>query len=42
MAKNRSRRLRKKMHIEEFREVGIFGCMAFPGRYIWRAGRSNR
>ena len=33
MAKNRSRRLRKKMHIDEFQE---FGGMAIPGRYIGR------
>lgn len=36
MAKNRSRRLRKKMHIDEFQELGFFGGMAIPGRYIGR------
>lgn len=30
MAKNRSRRLRKKMHIEEFREVGFSVAWRFP------------
>ena len=35
MAKNRSRRLRKKMHIDEFR-IRFFGGMAIPGRYIGR------
>ena len=29
MAKNRSRRLRKKMHIDEFQELGFSGI--FPG-----------
>ncbi|SQD01735.1 protein [Escherichia coli] len=36
MAKNRSRRLRKKMHIDEFPGIRIFGGMAIPGRYIGR------
>ena len=30
MAKNRSRRLRKKMHIEEFQEVGFSVAWRFP------------
>lgn len=30
MAKNRSRRLRKKMHIEEFQEVGFSIAWRFP------------
>ena len=30
MAKNRSRRLRKKMHIEEFHEVGFSVAWRFP------------
>lgn len=33
MAKNRSRRLRKKMHIEEFREVGFSVARRFPERH---------
>lgn len=30
MAKNRSRRLRKKMHIDEFKEVGFSVAWRFP------------
>ena len=30
MAKNRSRRLRKKMHIDEFQEVGFSVAWRFP------------
>ncbi|WP_213715366.1 YggL family protein [Cedecea lapagei] len=30
MAKNRSRRLRKKMHIEEFQELGFSIAWCFP------------
>ena len=30
MAKNRSRRLRKKMHIEEFQEIGFSVAWRFP------------
>ncbi len=30
MAKNRSRRLRKKMHIDEFRELGFSVAWRFP------------
>lgn len=33
MAKNRSRRLRKKMHIDEFQELG-FRWHGVSGRYI--------
>lgn len=29
MAKNRSRRLRKKMHIDEFQELGFFRTVGF-------------
>ncbi len=36
MAKNRSRSLRKKMHIDELAGIRIFGGMAIPGRYIGR------
>ncbi|VTM91208.1 Uncharacterized protein conserved in bacteria [Raoultella ornithinolytica] len=42
MAKNRSRRLRKKMHIDEFQEIGFFRRMAFSGREHRRAYRSHR
>lgn len=30
MAKNRSRRLRKKMHIDEFQELGFSVAWRFP------------
>lgn len=30
MAKNRSRRLRKKMHIDEFQEIGFSVAWRFP------------
>lgn len=40
MAKNRSRRLRKKMHIDEFQELG-FSVAAFPGRDQRRADRPD-
>jgi len=30
MAKNRSRRLRKKMHIDEFQEIGFSVAWSFP------------
>ena len=34
MAKNRSRRLRKKMHIDEFQELGFSVAWRFPeGRW---------
>ncbi len=37
MAKNRSRRLRKKMHIEEFQELGFSVAWRFPeGTSRWK------
>ncbi len=42
MAKNRSRRLRKKMHIEEFQEVGFSVACAFPEGTSVEQNRSGR
>ncbi len=41
MAKNRSRRLRKKMHIDEFPGVRLLRRLAFPGRDHRRADRPD-
>lgn len=35
MAKNRSRRLRKKMHIDEFQELGFSVAWRFPAAATW-------